>query len=130
MTNFSDITGHIITGVALGETEDGGTMLTIHTRHAVTRTAHEWRMYHDQDCCECVDLVDGIDALRGLIGNKVVTAEEVSERGENAEYGDTYTWTYYKIATMHGDACLRWYGSSNGYYSESVTFTEVPSGSE
>jgi len=51
----------------------------------------------------------------------------VSSEGEPAvdpEYDDSFTWTFYKFATIKGSVTLRWYGSSNGYYSESVSFVE------
>lgn len=75
------------------------------------------RFYHDQECCESVWLEDGLEDLE-----KMLHAEVIENYDEDAlnEYDYSYTWTYYKISTLNHDCTLRFYGTSNGCYSEDV----------
>lgn len=87
----------------------------------LTKT-HLFQMYHDQDCCEHVYLQDVVGDIQSLIGNKILMAEEsYGDEKPLSEHEESFTWTFYKLATIKGYVDLRWYGSSNGYYSESVT---------
>lgn len=87
------------------------------------------RLWHGQDCCETVDLVDIDGDVADLIGTPLTMAEEVSNSADphGREYEpESYTWTFYKFATVKGYVTLRWFGESNGYYSESVTVEHIP----
>jgi hypothetical protein len=88
-----------------------------------TTDGEVYRMYHEQNCCESVYIEDIAGDLGNLIGSPIMMAEKVTEYGDNS-WG-TYTWTFYKFATVKGYVTIRWYGVSNGYYSESVTFEQV-----
>lgn len=88
-----------------------------------TDSGEVYLMWHQQDCCESVYLEDVHGDLDDLLNSPILMAEE--ETGGDApkdSYDESYTWTFYKLATVHGYVTLRWYGSSNGYYSESVDF--------
>lgn len=78
--------------------------------------------YYWWDCGNNVHLEDGFEDLRKMIGEQILQAEVVVNRESEPlyEWDESYTWTYYKISSLNHDCTLRFYGSSNGCYSESV----------
>lgn len=91
------------------------------------KNGDKWIMTHNQDCCEDVYVDDICGDLNDLIGEPLIQAEEVTnsstdERDETSisSRDCSYTWTFYKFATKKGCVTIRWYGTSNGYYSETV----------
>jgi len=96
-----------------------------------TLDGKKYRMYHSQDCCESVYLADIEGDLDDLLNTPILQAEEVANDAYEEEwlaqqqYVDSYTWTFYKLATINGYVTLRWLGESNGYYSESVDFEDI-----
>ena len=70
---------------------------------------------------------DIVGDLSDLVESPILMAEEATNaNNENPEgvpqklYQESFTWTFYKLATVKGYVTVRWYGESNGYYSESV----------
>ena len=106
-----------------------------------TLDGKQYKMYHEQDCCENVTIDDVCGDVMDLIGSPLLSAEErtseenppdVTEQrlklqkdAAYVEWQDSFTWTFYHFATINGYLDLRWYGESNGYYSESVDFKEI-----
>ena len=83
----------------------------------------EYALYHQQDCCESVYIEDVVGDLQHLVNAPLYMAEEAfsSDEPKDKEYPDeSFTWTFYKFATVHGYVTIRFYGSSNGYYGETA----------
>ena len=96
-----------------------------------TNEGEQFSMHHDQDCCEEV-LLESIDGdTNALIGHPILVAEEsksenITPEGLTTErFLDSFTWTFYRLATVKGHVVLRWLGTSNGYYSEKVTIKKI-----
>ena len=126
MKTFNTLKGSVKTfedllGRTLYKAEQDGESLTLYLSNT-----NYVRFYHQQDCCESVYIEDICGDLNDLVGAPLLIAEEVSDDAYEAENdpgdnAESFTWTFYKFATRKGYVDVRWYGTSNGYYSESVS---------
>lgn len=120
--NFEELKGKTLTSITGGVGDD--------VMAFTADDGKQYELYHCQDCCESVSIEDISGDLSDIIGSPILLAEEVTsnENPENMKferYQDSFTWTFYKLATIKGNVTIRWYGSSNGYYSERVDFREA-----
>lgn len=132
--SISELKGKVFTSV---EGKQGGDEIVFKTSERTSSGPdEEYIMAHRQDCCESVWIEEIIGDLSDLVGSEILEAEEVvsSDARGNAEPPperyqpdpedewatgpESYTWTFYKLGTMKGHVTIRWYGTSNGYYSE------------
>jgi hypothetical protein len=95
-----------------------------------TSEGEQYQLWHQQDCCESVTIEDVIGNFDDLIGSPLLMAEKISNADEPVDFKPEYpaesdTWTFYKLATIKGYVTIRWYGESNGYYSEEVDFCKL-----
>ncbi len=116
MSEVSDLLGKTLTKINVEEDE-----IKFHCE-----SGEVYKMYHGQNCCEsvCVDDISG--DIEDLIGTPITMAEEISnDLPAKDSYDESYTWTFYKLATVKGYVNIKWYGTSNGYYSEGVDFVKL-----
>lgn len=95
-----------------------------------TADGETYKMFHSQDCCESVSLVDVVGDVADLIGEPLYASEETNSETDPEGYKrdyppDSFTWTFYKLGTRKGWVTLRWLGESNGYYGEGVDIEHV-----
>ncbi len=108
--DFSSLLGKTFTSIEIDEAED---VITF-----VTADGEIYKQLHRRDCCESVFIEDIAGSIEDLIGAPILLAEEVFQHGDGGQGSET--WTFYKLGTIKGSVTIRWYGTSNGYYSETV----------
>jgi hypothetical protein len=84
-----------------------------------------FKMYHDHECSEIVRIEDICGELSDLMGSPITMAEVITQEGVDEDECEHVTWTFYKLATIKGYVTIRWYGSSNGFYSETAEIVEL-----
>lgn len=89
----------------------------------------KYAMFYERDCCASCSIEDVAGDLNDLVGSPIVRAEENGSEEPDLpasnENEDSFTWTFYRIGTVKGTVVIRWYGSSNGYYSETASFGRI-----
>jgi len=88
-------------------------------------SGERYRMYHEQDCCESVDITEVVGDLASLVGSPILVANEViGHEGPKNKY-DSVTLTDFVLGTKDSTVTIKWLGASNGYYSEEVYIAQI-----
>ena len=90
-----------------------------------------YNMGVELDCYFCDQQVelDIEGSWSDIIGVPILIAERVTN--ETDKFGrkelekESFTWTFYKLATINGYMTISWLGTSNGYYSEEAEFKKI-----
>lgn len=115
--DISELEGHTIYDIKRFDGYDDNEQIEF-----LCSNGFKYKMYHEQDCCEYVRIEDIDGDLSDLEGTPLTMAEEsCNSKDESDGIDGSETWTFYRFATIKGYVTIRWYGSSNGYYSESIS---------
>lgn len=122
MTEFSELQGKILKRAE----QIGDDRIEFETDAGDT-----YALFHSQECCESVIVESITGDFADLLGSPILLAEEATSNDDPPDYPKpeyaevSQTWTFYKLRTSRGSVDIRWYGTSNGYYSESVDFEKT-----
>lgn len=116
---FETLVGKTLTKVEYDKQEE-----TIYFYENDNKTVYV--LCHEQDCCESVTVEDICGDLADLENTPILIAEMVTNDKLPAptkeQQDESELWTFYKLATIKGSVDIRWFGSSNGWYSVEVDF--------
>ena len=100
-----------------------------------TESGRKIQIFHSQDCCESVSIVNTEGDWQNLIGKPLIEAsEEIDPDNDpiftetDKECHDSRTNTKLTFRVDGATVINRWVGDSNGYYSESVDFEDITKG--
>lgn len=120
-TNIPRFVGKIFTEIIVPDDKRSITFLT--------NEGEKYLMYHEQDCCEDVLVDDIVGDLDDIKNTEILSAEVVTQNPKNIKghipKDDSETWTFYHIRSIKGTVSIKWWGSSNGYYSEDVKIIQT-----
>ena len=107
--NFNELEGKVIIDVI--KKDDSITFKT---------NKQTYVLKHMQECCEDVIIDDICGDLKDLINETIIKAEKVTNENINEEEERCFTWTFFHISTLKTNITIKFYGTSNGYYSETA----------
>ncbi len=125
----TDSNVNVLIGLTLTEFyKEGGDRIILKTAD------RSFLFYHAQDCCESVTIDRIKGSFKKLIGEPLIEVIETISHEDPPFYRasgytcESQTWSIYTLKTADCVVEIRWHGTSNGYYSESVSFVETTKG--
>jgi hypothetical protein len=113
-----DLGMEVLLGKTLTKFDVGGNSVEIECSDG-----SKYSLFHSQDCCEHVYIEDVCGDVNDLLGHALLMSERVTNRDDEPQddrYYESWTWTFFKFATVRGYVTVRFFGTSNGYYSETA----------
>lgn len=89
--------------------------------HFVNDTEH-FCFHHSRVCCEHVYIESIVGELNDLENTPILVAEMTQSFNRVNKHE---TWSFYKFGTVNGWVDIRWFGESNGNYSEEAKLYKV-----
>ena len=115
---LEDLDGEVLTHIDVDSDDKKGDQILL-----TTQSGRQIRIYHEQDCCEHVR-IEGTDGeWRELYGKPILEAVHEEDGGEWE--GGTCTRTTLTFRVDSATVISRWFGESNGYYSEAVNIEDI-----
>ena len=117
---FDVLVGEVLDAVDI-DREENQILLT-------ARSGRKFLVYHEQDCCEKVQIVGQDGGFDKLIGKPIVEARDFAVDTSEEAIDSSQTTTALVFRVDDQTVVSRWIGDSNGYYSESVDIAELING--
>lgn len=131
---FEILKGKTLVAICVNREKSGACTLSESDHPSIiftTSDGESYKLFHKQECCEEVAIDDICGDMNDLLNTPIVVAEEVASEKTDVGYApneDPYesrTWTFYRLDTKAGGVTIRWFGASNGYYSERVNLVRM-----
>lgn len=74
-----------------------------------------------------LNIVEALEKDSTMTGDQLLVYAALLSDGDDADAdndGNSTTWTFYRLSTIKGSVVIRWYVTSNGYYSEKISFVK------
>lgn len=118
MDTYNELVGEVLTHI--DENADNGEILL------TTESGRQFKIYHYQDCCESV-YIEGTDGdWNQLLNKKLIAVDcDYEDGGDKEAYDSSSTRTIFTFKVNDATVINKWFGSSNGYYSETASLEEI-----